>query len=189
MLLLYIAHEHFTVKKSCAKTNWNFTLLFNFTIKLLMFPFTYKYCKQISTTIVPKYRSDITLRLWFLLAISLITEVNIFMSWPNLYHLSDTNYSNLGVTHSLTQGYYSFSLRHFDPLPGHDPFRSLPPIIPSSSRCVPVFFVLSNLAPSCHISSSHLFLGFPADLLPTGLPSRIRFRIVIDYPYYMPSPM
>jgi len=113
------------------------------------------------------------------------------MSWPNLYQLSDTNDSNLRVTHSVTQGYYSFSLRHFDPLPGHDLFRSLPPITPSSNCCVPVFFffVLSNLAPSCHISSSHLFLGFPEDLLPPGLPSKFRFRIAIDYPYYMPSPM
>ena len=54
MLFLYIAHEHFTTKKIMRQKNWNFTLLFNFTTKLFMFPFTYKYCKQMSITVVPK---------------------------------------------------------------------------------------------------------------------------------------
>jgi len=131
----------FLSKKSCAKKTLEFYTTVQFHNKNVNVSF---YVQVLQTNEYHSCTKNIAVTLcfacWFRLAISLITEVNIFISRPNLYQLSDTNDSNLGVTHSVTQGYYSFSLRHFDPFPGHDLFRSLPPITPSSSRCVPVFF-------------------------------------------------
>jgi hypothetical protein len=112
-------------------------------------------------------------------AISLITEDNtrIRMLWPNLCHLSDTDHSNPGVTHSVTQEYYSFFLWLFDLFPGHDlPCFLHPYVLPLRAS----FFVLSNLAPSFHTSPFQLFLGFPAGLFPPRLPSRIRFGILLS---------
>jgi hypothetical protein len=53
-LIIYCTWAFFCQKNHAPRKRWNFTLLFNFTTKMLMFPFKYKFCKHMSTTAVPK---------------------------------------------------------------------------------------------------------------------------------------
>jgi hypothetical protein len=53
-LFLYIAHEHFTVKKSCAKKTLECCTIVQFHNKIVNISFYVKYCKQMCTTTVPK---------------------------------------------------------------------------------------------------------------------------------------
>jgi len=54
ILFLYIAHKHFTVKKSCAKKTLECCTIVQFQTKMLMFSSMYEYCKQMGTTAAPK---------------------------------------------------------------------------------------------------------------------------------------
>jgi hypothetical protein len=122
------------------RKRWNVTLLFNFTKKMLIFPFMYEYCKQMGTTAVPKTS------LWYCVlpdgfCWQSTWSLRLIYSCPGQIYvkyrtLTITTWVWLTQLHKgIMSSPYGTSSRFL--FPGHDLLRSLPPITPS---CVPVFF-------------------------------------------------